>query len=73
MPGLCVINHIPVRPDICRDFKNPIIEVNNDIVNRLNLSHNIWKSIPLEEKIQICKDYNININEYKDEKFGFSK
>jgi hypothetical protein len=69
MPGLCVINHLPARPDICRDFKNPIIEINTDIINRLNLSHTIWKNIPLEEKLQILQDHNLNVDDFLHSKF----
>ena len=72
MPGLCVVNHMPIRPDICRDFKEPIIEVTNDIVARLNESHNIWKSIPLEEKVQILHDHNLSTSDFLHQKFGLT-
>lgn len=72
MPGGSVMNMIAVRPDICKDLEHPITEIDT-LISRFNRSHPNWVAFTLEEKIQICKDYNININEYKDEKFGFSK
>jgi hypothetical protein len=70
MPGGSIMNMIAVRPDICRDLEHPITEIDT-LISRFNMSHPNWENIPLEEKIQICKDYNIDIHEYKDEKFGF--
>jgi hypothetical protein len=70
MPGGSVMNMIAVRPDICRDLEHPIKHI-DDLISRFNRSHPLWQSLPLEEKIQICKDYNINIDEYTDKKFGF--
>jgi len=72
MPGMCVMDHMPIRPDICRDFKDPIIEVTPDTVTRLNESHTIWKNIPLEEKLQIFKNHNLVLSDFIDPKFGFN-
>ena len=72
MPGMCVMDYMPIRPDICRDFKDPIIEVTPDTVTRLNESHTIWKNIPLEEKLQIFKNHNLVVSDFIDPKFGFN-
>lgn len=72
MPGGSVMNMIAVRPDICRDLAHPITQIDT-LISRFNRSHPIWEALTLEDKIQICKDYNIDITEYKDAKFGFSK
>lgn len=70
MPGMCIMNFIPIRPDICRDFKDPIITVTPDTLTRLNQSHTIWTNIPLEEKLQILQDHNLAISDFQDPKFG---
>ena len=72
MPGLSVINFLPVRPDICRDFKNSILAVDDSLRNRLNLSHNIWKDIPLAEKLQILQDHGLQVDHFSDPKFGLN-
>jgi hypothetical protein len=70
MPGGSVMNYIAVRPDICKDLEHPITEIDT-LIGRFNRSHPNWVAFTLEEKIQICKDYNITVSEYTDEKFGF--
>jgi hypothetical protein len=58
------------RPDICAAVSFPLIEIDADkdldTYNRLSNSFEIWRALPKEEKIKLCSQYHIDLEDYLD-------
>ena len=65
MPGGSILNQQVCRPDIFIDYKDPIIMVTPDIIERLNRGINlIWKTLTREQKVALCESNGISVNDY---------